>query len=107
MAKWLRFLVLGPMAAACALIGCTGLDAPGSPRDTRGGQGGVGCGDAVEFAAAASPPPVEAPGNTVYVGSGDTFFLGQAGTRWGQSVEHFGNSYFGKIGIYTLDTQPP
>jgi hypothetical protein len=55
----------------------------------------------------ASPPPRPAPSGEVDIGSGDTFFMGTDGQRWGKNVEFYGGAYHMKVGIYTLASQGP
>ena len=63
------------------------------------------CDDAV--GPTAPNPPVAPAAGQVFVGSGSAFFIGTAGHRWRENVVYEHNTYFSKIGIYTLDPRPP
>ena len=66
------------------------------------------CDDLIaDSTAGPSPDPLPADRNRVYIGSGDSFFIGSRGSRWGENVEYEDGVFFMKIGIYTLDSLPP
>lgn len=52
-------------------------------------------------------PPDTPSGSEVFTGSGDTWFRGLIGHRWGESVEFFNGMFYTKIGLYTLGSRPP
>jgi hypothetical protein len=55
-----------------------------------------------------TPPNNLPPSNAViFIGTGDTFFMGTRGFRWSDNVQFYGGSFQMKIGIYTLDAHPP
>lgn len=98
--------------ATWTAIGCSDVGnppvAPGS--STRAPTEGA-CEDAVQSGASDSDVHSSLPPgpSRVYVGRGDTYFIGRIGLRWGQSVEYSQNqhTYFLKVGIYTLDSHLP
>lgn len=73
---------------------------------------GAPCNDVID-ASKAAPRPSGAPANVpIYLGSGDTFFMGNPifqgrQRRWGDDVELSRGVFGMKIGIYTMDSQPP
>src|SRR5438552_13930821 len=90
-----------------ALVACGPSASSGLPRTSPSASAGGVCDDTISAAASSASPPAGAPAANSYFGSGDTWFMGLPGYRWGQSVEYFKGSYFTKVGIYTLDSQPP
>jgi hypothetical protein len=67
----------------------------------------VACDDLIDAAKASTSPPAPPQGGQVYIGSGDTFFMGSEGRRWGENVDYYDGAFQMKIGIYTLDKGPP
>ncbi len=65
------------------------------------------CDDRIEAGLAGSPPAGANLPDAVFIGSGDTFFLGLPGRRWGDNVQYRDGVFDMKVGIYTLATQPP
>lgn len=66
------------------------------------------CDDLIgQSTAGPSPDPLQVDPNRAYIGTGDTFFIGGRGSRWGENVEYEDGVFFMKIGIYTLDSLPP
>jgi hypothetical protein len=55
----------------------------------------------------APSPPGPVSSGRIYIGSGDTFFIGTAGIRWSENVEYYGGAFHMKVGIYTLESHPP
>lgn len=53
------------------------------------------------------PPELVSRGNTVAVGSGDTWFLPPSRGKWADDVRWDAGEYFLKLGIWTLSSQPP
>jgi hypothetical protein len=45
--------------------------------------------------------------DVIYIGSGDTFFIGTQGMCWRENVEYWGGAFHMKIAIWTLESQPP
>jgi hypothetical protein len=64
------------------------------------------CSDLIDANAAAPSPPGPVASDVIYLGSGDTFFRGLQGRRWGD-VEYWGGAFHTKIAIWTLDSHPP
>lgn len=64
------------------------------------------CVDSIEARYAASPQPVNLPG-AAFFGTGDTFFIGLPGRRWGENVQYHDGVFDMKVSIYTLETKPP
>ncbi len=70
------------------------------------------CNDVIDVSKAV-PRPSGAPSDVpMYLGSGDTFFMANPffqgkQRRWGDDVEFYQGVFGMKIGIYTLDSQPP
>jgi hypothetical protein len=92
-----RFLFTATVALLMA-SGCTG-DGTSSPNEP--------CSDLIDAITAAPSPPRAASSGGIYIGRGDTFFMGTEGRRWGENVEYYGGSFHMKVGIYTLDSHPP
>ena len=65
------------------------------------------CDDSIRAATSASVAQLPSDSGGVYIGSGDTFFIGTDGKRWGESVQYYQGAFHMKVGIYTLDSQPP
>lgn len=58
--------------------------------------------------AAPEPPNVLQPSvERVFIGSGDTYFIGTVGRRWSENLDFYNGAFRMKIGIYTLDSHPP
>jgi hypothetical protein len=89
-----------------ALVACEPSGSSALPSGSTRPPAGA-CDDTISAAAATASPPAGAPAASAYFGSGDTWFMGLPGYRWGQSVQYFSGSYYTKVGIYTLDSHPP
>ncbi len=101
----LLYFIVG-FVSVCILLGCSSAGGGSPAQRSHVVNGGTTCDDAVEPAVTVSLPP-NAPQGVLYVGSGDTYFMGTAGSRWGQMVQYFRSSYYMKAPIYTLDSQAP
>ena len=69
----------------------------------------VPCDDMITSAQAAPTPPndLQPSAQRIFIGSGDTFFIGTLGMRWSDNLSFDNGAFHMKIGIYTLDRQPP
>lgn len=75
-------------------FGCTLVDAPREISE---------CDDSIPAISAVPPEGLRGPA----VGSGDTWFAAPATGTWSQDVRWNGESYFLKLGIWTLMDKPP
>lgn len=88
------------IVAALATSGCS----PNLVPSTNSAQP---CDDSIGVATSASQAPLPSESGRVYIGTGDTFFIGTVGRHWGENVEYYGGAFHMKVGIYILDSQPP
>jgi hypothetical protein len=103
-----RIALLASMTLS--LLGCSG-SSPAARGSSLAPPPIQTCNDSVEASTAGSPPllipPDRGTERDVFIGSGDTWFMGTKGHRWGESVQYFRGSFFMKVGIYTLQSHPP
>ena len=91
------------------MCGCGGTGTTTSSAGSQdGGASNLPCDDLIGAGASQTPPNNLPPSpDRVFIGSGDTFFIGTRGRRWGEDVEAARGVLQMKIGIYTLDTHVP
>ena len=85
------------------------MTAPASTPTPPAQAADVACDDLVVEPSPKQTPrliPPDVPVGT-YVGSGDTWFIGNPGHRWSESVDFFRGSYYLKVAIYDLSSQLP
>jgi hypothetical protein len=110
----LRFLVIATVSLALA-SGCSASAPSQTARDSSRAareepptsSSDELCNDLLDAILAAPHPPGPVSGDGINIGSGDTFFTGLPGRRWGENVEYYDDSFHMKVGIYTLDSHPP
>jgi hypothetical protein len=100
-----RHRILLPALVLLFTAGCANASPTGTPEPPPSAN--ERCNDSINASMMASPRPRPAHSGEVDIGSGDTFFMGTDGARWGESVEFYGGAFHMKIGIYALDSQPP
>jgi len=101
------FLLIGAITLMMA-SGCAAAETPHPAREEqRSSAPNEPCNDLVDTRAAAPSPPGPTSSGGIYIGTGDTFFMGTQGRRWGDNVEFYAGAFHMKVGIHTLDSHPP